>query len=81
MFSNAASSPMIIFHRNARFLRSFVREHDAARDVADGINIRIARLLLRVDLDEAFFVLRDFRVFQTEIGAFGTRPTETSTRS
>ena len=59
----------MIFDGDARLLVRLVREQDAAGDVADGVNGRVAGLLLRVDLDEAFFVQLDLGVFQAEIGA------------
>src|SRR5436190_17941209 len=44
-------------------------KHHAARYIADGVNVWVARLLLSIDGDKPFFVAGDFGVVETEIGA------------
>jgi len=48
-------------------LCALVRQQNAARNVADGVNGRVVRLLPVVDLDEALFIERDLRVFESEV--------------
>ena len=72
--SNARALAGDDFDGDARLLVRLVREQNAARDVADGVNRRVARLLLRVDLHKALFVQFDFRVFQAEVVAVRHAP-------
>ena len=52
-------------------LVGFMRQQNAAGDVANGVNGRIVGLLLLVDFDEAFFVESDLGVFQAEVVGIG----------
>jgi len=58
-----------------------VREQNTAGDIADGIDMRVARLLVLVHFHETFFVERDFGVLQTEVAAVRLAANGTSTRS
>ena len=54
---------------DARFLVRLVCQQNAARNVADGVNVRVIGLLTLVDLHKPFFIKLNFGVFQTKIGA------------
>ncbi len=55
------------FDGDLRLARGFVSQHRFSRDVADCQNIRIGGAAAAVDLDEAFLVDLDLRVFEAEV--------------
>ena len=57
------------FHGGAGLARGLVREHHAARDVANGVDGWVAGLLLVVDDEEALFVELGLGVFEAEVVA------------
>ena len=53
------------FDGNVRLFVRLVRQQNAAGDVANGVNVRVIRLLAFVDFDKPFFVQFHLCVFQT----------------
>ena len=56
-------------HCHARFAARLVGEQQPARAIANGVNSRVRRLLLTVDLDKSFFIQPDLGGLQSEVGA------------
>ena len=56
-----------VFNSDAGLLAGLVRQHDAASDVADGINVRVVGDHALIHLDEPLVIPLDARVLKSEV--------------